>query len=892
MPTDSGTLAAFEFVLGDRSLALGTSRGDLSIWSLAPVEPGYGASDGVALRRLHEFERFESPIVRLASAPTRRSIYVGLADGRLSVAYPTNERVRGRDTRRSRAARGDRAGVEGRRAARRRARVWATRPSTSTTRIRRPTRARSSARCTTRATTARRTSYQSSSAHRRVGAEALADAARLRHAEGRLLRDDLRAAARAPRRALHVAVHAPEGARVRQAGHRGDGEPAERRARLPRGARHRAGGRRGRARRLRDVLRRRSWPRSSRASGGRRSPSRRGRRCRRACACCSPRLLVVAVAALAVGSADSVQRALFSGPANPTGDFRVWLTGAPRPGDGLPLLRVALAVLGGVLGFVFVPRVLPARPAVGRGALARPDRGLGRRAGGARSRSLAPLVDHLVFDDSFRWFLVGKEGGKGTVFDVRNSLVVGIAMGFAVIPVVYTIAEDALSSIPDSLRSAALGCGASPWQTAIRVVVPAAVPGHLLRRHDRARARRRRDDDRAHGDGRHGDHRRLDLQRLPDALRQHRDRAARGAGRAARSTASSSSPPCCSSRSRSSSTRSPRWSGSASARSSGGSDHGRRRSRASPPARAVPLRTALPRRTSLGMGHPVRSRRCCSSSSSASSASSSSRACAPSGPRGSSRFTLTDGTRHHGRGDPAADRPRRGGGARGGGPDPDRESRPRGQRRLHLRAGLADPVDRPSRGPPRLRARRARPGLRAREGGLRGRHGRRGGRRGARGAARPDGGGRRAPRGAARDPEGAARPTPARALEELRIQRRKAQATLEPGRPRARAARPKEFDVARGATSRPARASSPGGSARSRRRTGGFTVLLAWGNGEAVPEGEADLVDPARRRGQPARLLRTVRAVRRAASGGSSATSPARRTPTAASGRRSSARCS
>jgi phosphate transport system permease protein len=46
-----------------------------------------------------------------------------------------------------------------------------------------------------------------------------------------------------------------------------------------------------------------------------------------------------------------------------------------------------------------------------------------------------------------------------------------------VIPVVYTIAEDALSSIPASLRSAALGCGASPWQTAIRVVVPAAIPG-------------------------------------------------------------------------------------------------------------------------------------------------------------------------------------------------------------------------------------------------------------------------------------------------------------------------------------------------------------------------------------------------------------------------------
>jgi phosphate transport system permease protein len=63
------------------------------------------------------------------------------------------------------------------------------------------------------------------------------------------------------------------------------------------------------------------------------------------------------------------------------------------------------------------------------------------------------------------------------VYDQQNSLVVGIAMGFAVIPIIYTISEDALSAIPQSLRSASLGCGASTWQTAIRIVVPAAAPG-------------------------------------------------------------------------------------------------------------------------------------------------------------------------------------------------------------------------------------------------------------------------------------------------------------------------------------------------------------------------------------------------------------------------------
>jgi len=62
-------------------------------------------------------------------------------------------------------------------------------------------------------------------------------------------------------------------------------------------------------------------------------------------------------------------------------------------------------------------------------------------------------------------------------FTPRNSLVVGIAMGFAVIPIIYTISEDALASVPDSLRSASLGSGATRWQTAIRVIVPVAMSG-------------------------------------------------------------------------------------------------------------------------------------------------------------------------------------------------------------------------------------------------------------------------------------------------------------------------------------------------------------------------------------------------------------------------------
>jgi phosphate transport system permease protein len=59
----------------------------------------------------------------------------------------------------------------------------------------------------------------------------------------------------------------------------------------------------------------------------------------------------------------------------------------------------------------------------------------------------------------------------------RNSLIVGMLMGFAIIPIIFTVSEDALSSVPNTLRSAALGAGATPWQTAIRVVLPVATSG-------------------------------------------------------------------------------------------------------------------------------------------------------------------------------------------------------------------------------------------------------------------------------------------------------------------------------------------------------------------------------------------------------------------------------
>jgi phosphate transport system permease protein len=50
-------------------------------------------------------------------------------------------------------------------------------------------------------------------------------------------------------------------------------------------------------------------------------------------------------------------------------------------------------------------------------------------------------------------------------------------MGLAVIPIIFTISEDAFSSVPSELTAASLALGASPWQSAIRVVLPTASPG-------------------------------------------------------------------------------------------------------------------------------------------------------------------------------------------------------------------------------------------------------------------------------------------------------------------------------------------------------------------------------------------------------------------------------
>jgi phosphate transport system permease protein len=74
---------------------------------------------------------------------------------------------------------------------------------------------------------------------------------------------------------------------------------------------------------------------------------------------------------------------------------------------------------------------------------------------------------------------LGVDPRKGLVgtYVQRNTLIVAFAMGFAVIPIIYSLAEEALRAVPDHLRAASLACGATSWQTVLWVVLPAAASG-------------------------------------------------------------------------------------------------------------------------------------------------------------------------------------------------------------------------------------------------------------------------------------------------------------------------------------------------------------------------------------------------------------------------------
>ncbi|MFB4391287.1 ABC transporter permease subunit [Pseudomonas sp. LS_2] len=87
---------------------------------------------------------------------------------------------------------------------------------------------------------------------------------------------------------------------------------------------------------------------------------------------------------------------------------------------------------------------------------------------------MSPFLESWFFGGDMRLWITND---LGITYDQRNALVVGIAMGFAVIPNIYSIAEDAVFSVPRSLTLGSLALGATPWQTLTRVVILTASPG-------------------------------------------------------------------------------------------------------------------------------------------------------------------------------------------------------------------------------------------------------------------------------------------------------------------------------------------------------------------------------------------------------------------------------
>ncbi|MDW8036525.1 MAG: ABC transporter permease subunit [Thermoguttaceae bacterium] len=88
--------------------------------------------------------------------------------------------------------------------------------------------------------------------------------------------------------------------------------------------------------------------------------------------------------------------------------------------------------------------------------------------------SFSGAIEQQWFGGNFRQWLYEHTRLQ---YDQLNALVVALGLGFAIIPIIFSISEDALSSVPHSLTAASLAMGASRWQTLWRVVLPSASPG-------------------------------------------------------------------------------------------------------------------------------------------------------------------------------------------------------------------------------------------------------------------------------------------------------------------------------------------------------------------------------------------------------------------------------
>lgn len=180
-------------------------------------------------------------------------------------------------------------------------------------------------------------------------------------------------------------------------------------------------------------------------------------------------MMVVALSALAAYPLGPVfEQALFYG------DFKAWTGG--RVGTGTPFMFLILLPLSYVVvAHLFRRLVGPVyKQYIGQ---------LGHSAAGRidmlRWLVLLVVASLLSFAIASLLTFAGFDP-RGSVIDSyqqRNALVVGFVMAFAVIPNIYTLAEDALNAVPGHLRAGSLAAGATLWQTAMLVVLPTAASG-------------------------------------------------------------------------------------------------------------------------------------------------------------------------------------------------------------------------------------------------------------------------------------------------------------------------------------------------------------------------------------------------------------------------------
>ncbi|WP_185961504.1 ABC transporter permease subunit [Telmatospirillum sp. J64-1] len=156
------------------------------------------------------------------------------------------------------------------------------------------------------------------------------------------------------------------------------------------------------------------------------------------------------------------------------GDLKAWTTG--NIGSGTPFMFLLLLPLSfAALTFVFNRSIGHAF----RQRLREMDKSKAGVVDALRWLAMLAAAGLVSYAFASLLAMVGYDPRGGVVdsYVQRNALVVGFVMGFAVIPNIYTLAEDALNAVPSSLRAASLASGATPWQTAVWVILPTAMSG-------------------------------------------------------------------------------------------------------------------------------------------------------------------------------------------------------------------------------------------------------------------------------------------------------------------------------------------------------------------------------------------------------------------------------